>query len=196
MVQAFFCLARKQLPRKQPGVPHGQQANAFLQCAPAATKANDILGCINKNVLSRWREVFFPVLRPHGEYHAQFWASQCKKDTDILKWVQRRATKIRLRKGGLFILRKRMLSRDLTAVCSYLIGRCREDGVRLLAELHAYRTSGSRYKLEHVKCWWDVQKKNSHEGGRTLEQVAQRGCRNAIFGDIWNPIGHSLSNLL
>lgn len=198
MVQAFFCLARKQLPRKRPGVPGGQQANTFQQCALAAMKTNHILGCINKNVLSRLREVIVLVLRPHGEYNIRFWASQCKKDTDILEWVQRMATKIRLRKVGLSILKKRMLSRELTAICSYLVGRCREDGVRLLIELHGDRTSGSRCKLEHTKFWLDVHKKNppNHEDGQTLEQVALRGCRNSILGDIQNPTAHSLSNLL
>jgi len=38
---------------------------------------------------------------------------------------------MRLRKVGLFILKQRMLSRAVTAVCCYLIGRCREDGLRL-----------------------------------------------------------------
>lgn len=68
------------------------------------------------------------------------------------------ATKIRLRKVALLILKKRMLSRDLAVVCSYLMGRCREDGVRLLTELHGDRTTGSRYKLEHVKFLLDVHK--------------------------------------
>lgn len=44
-----------------------------------------------------------------------------------------------------------MLSRALTAVSSYIIGRYRANGVRLSAELHGDRTGERKYKLEDVK---------------------------------------------
>ena len=67
------------------------------QCVLMAKRINGILGCIEKSVASRLKDVIlsvcFALVRTYWEYCVQFWALQFQKDRELLRKVQQRATK-------------------------------------------------------------------------------------------------------
>ncbi len=69
----------------------------FQQCKDAASKANRMVGFLNRNFSFKNKDIILPMnislVRPHLEYAVQFWSPHHTKDLAKLEAVQRRATK-------------------------------------------------------------------------------------------------------
>ena len=83
--------------KKDLGLTISADMKVSEHCAIAATKGNQILGLIRRNIVYKEKELIIPlyktIVRPHLKYCIQAWRPYRKKDIDILERVHRRATK-------------------------------------------------------------------------------------------------------
>ena len=114
----------KTVKEKDLGVTMNANMNVSEQCRIAASKGNQVLGMIRRNITYKEKSLIVPlykaIVRPHLEYCIQAWNPHIRKDIDILENIQRRATKLipgmidlryeeRLKECGLTTLETRRL---------------------------------------------------------------------------------------
>ena len=117
----------KTVKEKYLGVTMNANMKVSEQCRIAASKGNQVLGMIRRNITYKEKSLIVPlykaIVRPHLEYCIQAWSPYLRKDIDMLEKIQRRATKLipglrdlryeeRLKECGLTKLETRRLRGD------------------------------------------------------------------------------------
>ena len=113
---------------KDLGITISADMNISKQCGIAASKGNQILPLIRRNIT--YAPLYKTIVRPHLEYCIQAWIPCSKTDIFILERIQRRATKMipelrslsyeeRLKECGLTTLETRRLRGDQIKVFRY-----------------------------------------------------------------------------
>ena len=115
----------KTVKEKDLGVTMNANMKVSEQCRMAASKGNQVLGMIRRNITYKEKSLIIPlykaIVRPHLEYCIQAWNPHLRKDVDMLEKIQRRTTKLipelrdltyeeRLKECGLTTLETRRLT--------------------------------------------------------------------------------------
>ena len=158
---------------KDLGVTISADMKVSEQCGIAASKGNQILGLIRRNITYKGKKLIIPlykaIVRPHLEYCIQAWRPYRKKDIDTLERIQRRATKMipelrdlsyeeRLKECGLTTLETRRLRGDQIEVFKILNGYEIIDRNMFFSFKKDSRTRGHEVKLVKDQCRLDIRK--------------------------------------
>ena len=158
---------------KDLGVTISADMKVSEQCGNAASKGNQILGLIRRNITYKEQKLIIPlykaIVRPHLEYCIQAWRPYRKKDIDTLERIQRRATKMipelrdlsyeeRLKECGLTTLETRRLRGDQIEVFKILNGYENIDRNMFFLPKKDSRTRGHEVKLVKDQCRLDIRK--------------------------------------
>ena len=88
----------KTVKKKELGVSMNANMKVSEQCSIAASKGNQILGMIRRNITYKENSLIVPlykaIVRPHLEYCIQTWSPHLRKDIDMLVKIHRRATRL------------------------------------------------------------------------------------------------------
>ena len=158
---------------KNLGVTISADMKVSEQCGIAASKGNQILGLIRRNITYKGKNLIIPlykaIVRPHLEYCIQAWRPYRKKDIDTLERIQRRATKMipelrdlsyeeHLKECGLTTLETRRLRGDQIEVFKILNGYENIDRNMFFSLKKDSRTRGHEVKLVKDQCRLDIRK--------------------------------------
>ena len=160
---------------KELGVTMNANMKVSVQCRISASKGNQVLGMIRRNITYKDNSLIVPlykaIVRPHLEcYCIHAWSPYIRKDIDMLENIQRRATKLipglrdlryekRLKECGLTTLETRRLRGDQIEVFNILNGYENIDSniyIILIVEIKI--TRGHNYTLVKKQSRLDVRK--------------------------------------
>ena len=158
---------------KDLGVTMNANMKVSEQCRIAASKGNQVLGMIRRNITYKDKSLIVPlykaIVRPHLEYCIQAWSPYLRKDIDMLEKIQRRATKLipglrdlryeeRLKECGLTTLETRRLRGDQIEVFKILNGYENIDSNIFFEIKESKITRGHNYTLVKKQSRLDVRK--------------------------------------
>ena len=158
---------------KDLGVTMNANMKVSEQCRIAASKGNQVLGMIRRNISYKDKSLIVPlykaIVRPHLEYCIQAWSPYLRKDIDMLEKIQRRATKLipglrdlryeeRLKECGLTTLETRRLRGDQIEVFKILNGYENIDSNIFFEIQESKITRGHNYTLVKKQSRLDVRK--------------------------------------
>ena len=163
----------KTVKEKDLGVTMNANMKVSEQCRIAASKGNQVLGMIRRNIKYKENRLIIPlykaIVRPHLEYCIQAWSPYLRKDIDMLEKIQRRATKLipglrdlpyeeRLKECGLTTLETRRFRGDQIEVFKIVNGYENIDYNIFLEIKESKITRGHNYMLVKKQSRLDVRK--------------------------------------
>ena len=84
----------KTVKEKYLGVTTNGNMKVSEQCRIAASKGNQVLGMIRRNITYKEKSLIIAIVRFHLEYCIQAWSPYLRKYIDMLEKIQSRATKL------------------------------------------------------------------------------------------------------
>ena len=163
----------KTVKEKDLGVTMNCNMKVSEQCRIAASKGNQVLGMIRRNITYKEKSLIVPlykaIVRPHLEYCIQAWNPHLRKDIDMLEKIQRRAPKLipglrdlryeeRLKEFGLTTLETRRLRGDQIEVFKILNGYENIDSNIFFEIRQSKITRGHNFTLVKKQSRLDVRK--------------------------------------
>ena len=186
---------------KDLGVTMNANMKVSEQCRIAASKGNQVLGMIRRNITYKENSLIVPlykaIVRPHLEYCIQAWNPHLRKDIDMLEKIQRRATKLipglrdlryeeRLKECGMTTPRNAKIKGDQIEVFKILNGYENIDYNIVFEIKQSKITRGHNFTLMKKQSRLDVRKLSFSQRTINVWNTLSTGCVHASSVNMFN----------